>query len=90
MHKLRRRISAIQSHSNVTALSIAGVNQVHAAIASTGEGYPFSTNLDTDPPVGGLAPKSQQQLIHEGLENGWTAEQFNAALDAKQAQRGMG
>ena len=62
-------------------------SQVHAAIASTGEGYPFPTSLDTDPPVGGLAPQSQQQLMHQGLSEGWSAEQFNSALDAREAKR---
>lgn len=62
-------------------------SQVHAAIASTGEGYPFPTSLDTDPPVGGLAPQSQQQLMHQGLNEGWNADQFNAALDAREAKR---
>ena len=30
-----------------------------AAIAATAEGYSFPTNLDRDPPVGGLAPQTQ-------------------------------
>ena len=62
--------------------------QINAAIASTGEGYPFPTSLDTDPPVGGLAPQSQQQLMHQGLKEGWSGEQFSAALDAREAKRG--
>ena len=63
-------------------------DELRSIIASTGEGYPFPTCLDTDPPVGGLAPKSQQQLIHEGLANGWTAEKFSAELDSREAKRG--
>ena len=62
-------------------------SQIQAAIASTGEGYPFPTSLDTDPPVGGLAPQSQQQLMHQGLDEGWSADQFNAALDAREGKR---
>ncbi len=61
--------------------------QTRAAIASTGEGYPFPTSLDTDPPVGGLAPQSQQQLIQQGLAQGWTSQQFNDALDGRQTKR---
>ena len=37
--------------------------QLDALIAATAFGYPFSTNLDTDPPIGGLAPQSQQALL---------------------------
>ena len=33
--------------------------QADDAIAAAAEGYAFPTNLDTDPPIGGLAPKSQ-------------------------------
>ena len=36
----------------------------HAAvIAATAEGYAFPTNLDTNPPVGGLAPQTDQERL---------------------------
>ena len=41
--------------------------ELDAAIASTAEGYSFPTNLDRDPPVGGLAPKTQQALLREAV-----------------------
>ncbi|MBY2924339.1 phytanoyl-CoA dioxygenase [Rhizobium leguminosarum] len=53
------------------------------AIASCAEGYSFPTNLDRDPPVGGLAPKTQAQLMQEALAGGWEAEAFNTALAAQ-------
>ena len=61
--------------------------QIAAAIASCAEGYPFPTNLDRDPPLGGLAPKSQAILFHESLQAGLDAQTFNAALDAQAAKR---
>ena len=61
--------------------------QIAAAIASCAEGYPFPTNLDSDPPLGGLAPKSQAKLFHEALEGGWDAARFNAALDAQAVKK---
>jgi ectoine hydroxylase-related dioxygenase (phytanoyl-CoA dioxygenase family) len=33
------------------------------AIAASAEGYSFPTNLDRDPPKGGMAPKTQQDLM---------------------------
>ena len=54
------------------------------AIASTAEGYSFPTNLDRDPPIGGLAPETQQALFHRALDGGWTPAAFEAAL-AEQA-----
>ncbi len=44
------------------------IGQISNIIASCAEGYPFPTNLDTNPPVGGMAPKSQQDLMLELLE----------------------
>jgi ectoine hydroxylase-related dioxygenase (phytanoyl-CoA dioxygenase family) len=62
-------------------------SQTANALAATAEGYPFPTNLDQDPPVGGLAPKSQAALMHEALAARWPAERLSAALDAQAAKR---
>ncbi|MEF0941758.1 phytanoyl-CoA dioxygenase family protein [Rhizobium sp. BR 362] len=56
------------------------------AIAACAEGYSFPTNLDRDPPLGGLAPKTQAQLMHEALEGNWSDEAFTKAL-AEQAEK---
>jgi ectoine hydroxylase-related dioxygenase (phytanoyl-CoA dioxygenase family) len=56
------------------------------AIACCAEGYSFPTNLDRDPPVGGLAPKTQAQLMHEALRENWSDEAFAEAL-AVQAEK---
>lgn len=56
-------------------------SDLNAAIACTAEGYPFSTNLDTDPPIGGLAPESQQAYYHRALAEKLGASEFNNHLD---------
>jgi ectoine hydroxylase-related dioxygenase (phytanoyl-CoA dioxygenase family) len=56
------------------------------AIASCAEGYSFPTNLDRDPPKGGLAPKTQAALFAEALDAGWSAEKFTEGL-ALQAEK---
>lgn len=61
--------------------------QIQHAVAATAEGYAFPTNLDRDPPIGGLAPKNQQALMLEALEAGWSAEKFSEALDAQAERR---
>ncbi|WP_424973973.1 phytanoyl-CoA dioxygenase family protein [Dinoroseobacter sp. S124A] len=61
--------------------------QVAAAIACSAEGYPFPSNLDTDPPRGGLAPESQAALMTRALAEGQSPEAFAAALDAHGARR---
>jgi ectoine hydroxylase-related dioxygenase (phytanoyl-CoA dioxygenase family) len=57
------------------------------AVATATEGYPFPTNLDLDPNVGGLTPLSQTELVHRALEEGWDAERTGAELDAYAARR---
>ncbi|WP_109480248.1 phytanoyl-CoA dioxygenase family protein [Paraburkholderia sp. C35] len=54
--------------------------QTAAVIASCAEGYAFPTNLDRNPPVGGLAPASQQQILATALDENWSDEQFATAL----------
>lgn len=56
--------------------------ETDALIAATAEGYAFPTNLDTDPPVGGLAPESQQACFKRCLSEGIAPEQFTKQLDA--------
>ena len=58
-----------------------------AAIASCAEGYPFPTNLDRDPPVGGLAPESQQALMQRALREDWEPGRFAEVLRAHDARR---
>ena len=60
--------------------------RISAAIAACTEGYSFPTNLDRDPPVGGLAPQTQQQLMQRALADGMSEQEFTAALK-KQEQR---
>lgn len=52
-------------------------------VAACAEGYPFPANLDIDSPLTGMAPESQQHLMHRALEEGWPVEQFDQALQAQ-------
>ncbi|MBW9117114.1 phytanoyl-CoA dioxygenase family protein [Rhizobium cauense] len=56
------------------------------AVAACAEGYSFPTNLDRDPPLGGLAPKTQAQLMHEALQEDWDDARFTSTL-AQQSER---
>jgi ectoine hydroxylase-related dioxygenase (phytanoyl-CoA dioxygenase family) len=53
------------------------------AIAASAEGYSFPTNLDRDPPIGGMAPQSQQALMRQALAEDWAPEAFVAAAQAQ-------
>jgi ectoine hydroxylase-related dioxygenase (phytanoyl-CoA dioxygenase family) len=61
--------------------------ELAAAIAASAEGYAFPTNLDNDPPIGGIAPRSQAALVTEALAAGWPAGDLFQALDAQEAKR---
>jgi ectoine hydroxylase-related dioxygenase (phytanoyl-CoA dioxygenase family) len=64
-----------------------GEAETAAAIASSAEGYPFPTVLDRDPPIGGLAPKSQQMLFRQALDEDWPADRFIAELRVQAERR---
>jgi len=49
---------------------------VVATVAACAEGYPFPTNLDLDPPVGGLVPQSQADIMLEALQRGLKQDSF--------------
>ncbi len=57
------------------------------AIAASAEGYAFPTNLDRDPPIGGLAPKTPARMMAEALDAGWPAEAFAKAADEMAERR---
>ena len=58
-----------------------------AVIASTAEGYSFPTNLDLDPPVGGLAPQTQQALLKAAVLEGLEATELRRRLEEQDQRR---
>ena len=56
-------------------------------IAATAEGYAFPTNLDRDPPLGGMAPKSQAAHMADALAARLPPGDFNALLDTISQRR---
>lgn len=60
---------------------------LRAAIGAAAEGYSFPTNLDTDPPAGGLAPETQAGLMERALAGGMAPEAFSAALESQALRR---
>ena len=60
---------------------------VDAVIGCTADGYSFPTNLDTDPPLKGLAPQTGQQLMAQALDERWSLPDFAAAVEQMRAKR---
>ncbi|MEM1351653.1 MAG: phytanoyl-CoA dioxygenase family protein [Pseudomonadota bacterium] len=70
----------------VSTAKLGGLS-LDAAIAATAEGYSFPTNLDNDPPVGGLAPQTQAALLKEAVTGVWPEDRFLSELDAQNARK---
>lgn len=85
----RNRMSVTAYPSLLAAVRAGTLSRAEAAnvIASTAEGYAFPTNLDSDPPVGGLAPKTQAQLMAEALDSKMDAAHFAELIAAHAARR---
>ena len=54
--------------------------KIKAAVAAIAEGYSFPTNLDNDPPKGGLAPETQQALFLRALKSKMNRVEFENQL----------
>jgi len=74
---------AVSAHQNKTL----GVADLEAAIAASAEGYSFPTNLNRDPPKGGLAPETQQALFTRALAEGLDLKAFTAILDEMRSKQ---
>ncbi|WP_226346843.1 phytanoyl-CoA dioxygenase family protein [Agilicoccus flavus] len=59
----------------------------HRVVAASAEGYPFPTNLDLDPPVGGRAPASQADHVRAALASAASPPDLATTLAAYEARR---
>ncbi|MFZ4721059.1 MAG: phytanoyl-CoA dioxygenase family protein [Ilumatobacteraceae bacterium] len=57
------------------------MGDVRRVVAASAEGYPFPTNLDRDPPLGGLAPPSQADIVLAALAERLPVEALHERLD---------
>ena len=71
----------LRTAPNLSPRAIANV------VAASAEGYAFPTNLDRDPPIGGLAPQTQAGLMAQALAEGWEAGKFARVVDEQAARR---
>jgi ectoine hydroxylase-related dioxygenase (phytanoyl-CoA dioxygenase family) len=67
--------------------STLSASELNAAIAAAAEGYSFPTNLDRDPPKGGLAPETQQALFVRAISEGLDDQDFAVFLDEMQVKQ---
>lgn len=58
-----------------------------ALLSTACEGYSFPSNLDRDPPVGGMAPETHRQLTERALAQGLSLAAYQAAISTHQTRR---
>lgn len=61
--------------------------EIDNIVAATAEAYPFPANLDLDSPLSGMAPPSQQDVLRQALEESWSAEKLNMAVDEQDGRK---
>ena len=61
--------------------------ELEAVLANTCEGYSFPTNLDTNPPVGGMSPQTQRELVRDSLHLGLSFEELKVVLKSQSGKR---
>ncbi len=78
----RSRISLAVYQDLVSLLGRGSISEREAdnVIAATAEGYPFPANLDTDSPVNGMAPPSQQDILRMAVKESWSVSQLKTAI----------
>ncbi|MFE0817873.1 phytanoyl-CoA dioxygenase family protein [Streptomyces sp. NPDC058807] len=68
----------------------AGEQWLENVVAASAEGYPFPTDLDSDPPVDGLAPPAQADVVRRALREEWAPDVLRAELRAGAGRRESG
>jgi ectoine hydroxylase-related dioxygenase (phytanoyl-CoA dioxygenase family) len=68
-------------------LRISGERAVANVVAATAEGYAFPTNLDRDPPLDGLAPPTQADVVAQAVRERWDPPRLDTELAAHAARR---
>jgi ectoine hydroxylase-related dioxygenase (phytanoyl-CoA dioxygenase family) len=75
--------AALASHNDATL----SASELTASLSAAAEGYSFPTNLDRDPPRGGLAPETQQALFARAISEGMNNQDFVSHLDQMSANQ---
>ena len=89
MEALDRTAMVRAVYPALRAMQTAGrpYREVENAVVATAEGYAFPTNLDSDPPIGSLAPASQVDTVLGALADDLTPEDLALALGDQNERR---
>ena len=62
-------------------------DELRNVVVATAEGYAFPTNLDSDQPIGSLAPASEVDIVLGALADDLTDEELDVALRDRNERR---
>ena len=62
-------------------------NALFCVATAVADGYAFPTNLDNDPPLGGLTPPSHLDILLESLREGVAQDEYERRVDALVGRR---
>ena len=57
------------------------------AVAAIANGYAFPTNLDSDPPIHGRSPQSQQDILSTAIQERWSLDRLTRTIDEYESRR---
>ena len=89
MEALDRTAMVRTVYPSLLAMKAAGCppRDLYNAVVATADGYAFPTNLDSDRPVGSLAPPSQVDAVLTALAEDLGADELDVLLRAQQERR---
>lgn len=89
MEALDRTAMVRAIYPSLLAMKAAGCPPRHLynAVVATAEGYAFPTNLDSDQPIGSLAPPSQVDSVLAALADDLSVDELDIVLRAQEERR---
>ncbi|BBX01678.1 phytanoyl-CoA dioxygenase [Mycolicibacterium moriokaense] len=89
METLDRTAMVRAIYPSLLAMKAAGRpwRDLYNAVVATAEGYAFPTNLDSDQPIGSLAPPSQVDTVLAALADDLSADELDVVLRAHEERR---
>ncbi len=85
--RLKMSLKLYPALKDLVADNAITASEADNAIAAQREGYSFPTNLDRDPPKGGMAPKTQQDLMRQALKENWPPDVFSQEAEAQSERK---
>jgi ectoine hydroxylase-related dioxygenase (phytanoyl-CoA dioxygenase family) len=85
--RLRMSVALYPTLRRLVLAQTLSAGEAANVVAACAEGYSFPTNLDRDPPIGGLAPQTQQALMTQAVAENWEPAAFEKAAGEQSSRK---